>query len=214
MNKLSLGAAALVSLAVLATSSGVAMAKGGEDNPAIVLIDESGNTVKIDQSGSNNNVDANITNDSSNPVPVTVQGNFVEIPFSTKGSCTIVDSTFTCAIQFTDLVIPPEANTLEIRYINGSFQSETNVFVSERVRFRISHRFQGDPKSTRMPIILTEPFDPGNSQHEADYHESVLLFHNASDNLAAVCSRSDDIDQSISCTINMSGYMIWVDPSS
>ena len=70
MNKLYLGAAALVSLAVLAASSGVAMAKGGEDNPAIVLIDESGNTVKIDQSGNNNNVDANITNDSSNPIPV------------------------------------------------------------------------------------------------------------------------------------------------
>ena len=48
------------------------MAKGGEDNPASVLIDESGNTVKIDQSGNNNNVDANITNDSSNPVPVTI----------------------------------------------------------------------------------------------------------------------------------------------
>lgn len=64
MNKLYLGAAALVSLVVLATSSGVAMAKGGVDNPAIVV---------IDQSGSSNDVDANITNDSSNPVPVTVQ---------------------------------------------------------------------------------------------------------------------------------------------
>ena len=41
------------------------MAKGTEDKPAVVI---------IDQSGSNNNVDANITNDSSNPVPVTVQG--------------------------------------------------------------------------------------------------------------------------------------------
>jgi hypothetical protein len=74
MNKLYLSAASLVSLVVLATSSSVAMAKGGEENPASVLIDQSGNTVKIDQSGNNNNVDANITNDSSNPVPVTVQG--------------------------------------------------------------------------------------------------------------------------------------------
>lgn len=73
MNKLYLGATALVSAVVLAISSSVAMAKGGTDNPASVLIDESGNTVKIDQSGNNNNVDANITNDSSNPVPVTVQ---------------------------------------------------------------------------------------------------------------------------------------------
>jgi hypothetical protein len=52
MNKLYFGAAALVSLVVLAMSSSVAMAKGGEDNPVTVLIDESGNTVKIDPSGS------------------------------------------------------------------------------------------------------------------------------------------------------------------
>ena len=77
MRKFYLGATILVSLAVLATSSGVAMAKGGSNNPAIVIIDESGNTVKIDQFGSNNNVDANITNDSSTPVPVAVQGDVV-----------------------------------------------------------------------------------------------------------------------------------------
>jgi hypothetical protein len=64
MNKSYLGAAALVSLAVLATSSSVAMAKGTDDKPVVV---------KIDQSGSNNNVDAKITNNSSNPIPVTVQ---------------------------------------------------------------------------------------------------------------------------------------------
>jgi hypothetical protein len=63
MNKFYLSATALVSLVVFATSSGVAMAKGGDDNPVIV---------SIDQSGSSNDVDANITNDSSNPVPVTV----------------------------------------------------------------------------------------------------------------------------------------------
>lgn len=62
MNKLSLSAASLVSLVVMAASSNVAMAKGGEDNPAVVI---------IDQTGSSNNVDANITNDSSNPVPIT-----------------------------------------------------------------------------------------------------------------------------------------------
>jgi hypothetical protein len=52
MSKFYLGVTALVSLVVLATSSSVALAKGGLDNPATVLIDESGNTVKIDPSGS------------------------------------------------------------------------------------------------------------------------------------------------------------------
>lgn len=61
MNKLYLSAAALVSLVVLATSSSMAIAKGTDDNPAVVI---------IDQSGSSNNVDANITNDENSPVPV------------------------------------------------------------------------------------------------------------------------------------------------
>jgi len=61
MKKIYMGASALVSLVVLATSSSLAMAKGTEDKPAVVI---------IDQSGSSNNVDANITNNSSNPVPV------------------------------------------------------------------------------------------------------------------------------------------------
>lgn len=52
MNKSYLGAAALVSLAILVTSSSEVMAKGGNDNPVSVVIDDSGNTVKIDQSGS------------------------------------------------------------------------------------------------------------------------------------------------------------------
>jgi hypothetical protein len=62
MNKLYLGTAAIVSLVVMVTSSSVAMAKGTSDNPAVVI---------IDQSDSSNDVDANITNDSSNPIPVT-----------------------------------------------------------------------------------------------------------------------------------------------
>jgi len=73
MNKLYFGAAVIASAVISATSSGVVMAKGGDANPASVIIDESGNTVKIDQTGNNNNVKANITNDSSSPVPVTVQ---------------------------------------------------------------------------------------------------------------------------------------------
>ena len=223
MNKLFLGAAALVSLFVLATPSSEVMAKGGEDNPAIVLLDENGNTVKIDQSGSNNNVDANITNDSSNPIPVTIQGNSVKIPFSVIGLCPIKDSKFACTVEFNDLVIPREANTLEIRYINASFHSEANVFVGELMSFQLFHRFQGKLKTYRMPILLTEPFDPVNSVHQGDYHESVLLFHDGvgdpsdpsdddpNDNLFANCRRSEDIDQSIACVINLSGYMIWVD---
>jgi hypothetical protein len=38
MNKLYLGAAALASAVILATSSGVVMAKGGSDNPVVVTI--------------------------------------------------------------------------------------------------------------------------------------------------------------------------------
>jgi hypothetical protein len=75
MNKLYLGAAAIVSLALLAVPSSVAMAKGTADYPANVIIDDSGNTVKIDQSGNNNNVDAYITNEEDQPIPVTGEVN-------------------------------------------------------------------------------------------------------------------------------------------
>lgn len=64
MKKLYLHVTTLVSLVILVTSSSAIMAKGTADNPAVI---------SIDQSGSSNNVDANITNDSSNPIPVTVQ---------------------------------------------------------------------------------------------------------------------------------------------
>ena len=59
---ISIALASLIAPVILATSSNVAIAKGNEDNPAIVV---------IDQTGSNNDVDAKITNDSSNPVPIT-----------------------------------------------------------------------------------------------------------------------------------------------
>ena len=80
MNKFYLGATALVTLAVLAASSSVAMAKGTDDNPAVVV---------IDQSGSSNDVDAYITNDEFSSVPVTIQGNVVttqRVPIAESGT--------------------------------------------------------------------------------------------------------------------------------
>ncbi len=58
-------------------SSDLASAKGGADNPTVVLIDPTGNTVKLDQAGAANDVDVvnevEIKNSAGAALPVVIQ---------------------------------------------------------------------------------------------------------------------------------------------
>ena len=160
MNKFYLGATTLVSLAVLAASSSVAIAKGGEDNPAVVI---------IDQSGSSNNVDANITNDSSNPVPVdgtVAVSNFPQsnlIPFARECSNTDED----CSVNLTDLAEMGEVHITQVsgQALNVGKTASPRFFVASGVELYLPTTVNSTDTGNDRDILFSQSMDliPVNS---------------------------------------------------
>ena len=164
MNKLYMSAAALVSLVVLATSSSVAMAKGGVDNPASVLIDESGNTVKIDQSG-------------SNPLEVTVIGTVapaVKIPDQGSAQCSIEINEFTCGIEL---------------FTADRYPEGTDMFVFQQLSVDMTEGKDADDRSTWRLLLRPSTDAPGVENFE---HRGIATQIHHSENILRILNRSSD----------------------
>lgn len=186
MKKLYLGAAALVSLAILATSSSVAMAKGGEDNPAVVI---------IDQSGSSNDVDANITNDSSNPVPVNVVNTEIEPYQDNKADV----GNFTNSI--TILYDIPEGKRLVVQHVSLDISIPTGQVIIKPVIVcgqQVLH--------TLVPFLLGAE---SNSNDRYVASQQLTCYHDASQGALEIrVNRNFTDSDTFSVTSGVSGILV------
>ena len=190
MNKLYLGTAALVSLVALAMSSSVAMAKGGDDNPAVV---------SIDQTGSSNDVDANITNDSSNPVPV----NVVNTEFEPYQNSEVDTGNFTKSM--THLYNIPEGKRLVVQHVSLDISIPTDQVIIKPV---IVCEKQVDETAvhTLVPFLLGAESNV-NDRYVAS--QQLTCYHDASQGpLEIRINRNRNDVGSFSVTSGVSGVLV------
>jgi len=194
----------------------LALAKGGEDKPTVVQIDESGNDVDVNSmpavkiDGSQNDVDANVTNEveiknSTGAALAVDTGTAMRIPLSFRSS------DFSANNNITQSFTVPEGHIFVIEYITADVGCISLAACDGIFNARLEYTSSGQPARAFMPTHEMA-LSPGGASSFV-ISESVRLYADPDSTVTFFVFAVPDTGN-LTGSVALSGYLLPEDAPS